>query len=216
MRSETIASGRTDMATRNPYAPAGWLALVQAALFPLMIFLGVVQKLVGVRVFDYHGPIVGPADLLGLLYTVIAITVLLRFKALLNERYEFRNIDTMIHLAIAWVVLHQLLTLGMNGLAMVTGLGVEEATLPATILVLGSFAVFALGAGVIDIIIAVRLLAMKDEMGDLVKAFAYVTLIIGILEATIFLAPLAALVVPIWCVVLALIFLKDKHSAEFV
>jgi len=205
-----------EMTTRNPYALAGWLALVQAVLFPLMIFLGVIQKIIGVRVFDHHGPMVGPADLLGLLYTAIAIYVLLRFKALLNERYDFKGIDTMIHLAIAWVVLHQVLTLAMNGLAMATGLGVDAMTTPMTILVLGSFAVFALGAGVIDIIIAVRLLAVKEELGDLVKAFAYVTLIVGILEATIFLAPLAALLVPIWCVIMAMVFLKNKESAEFV
>jgi len=71
-------------------------------------------------------------------------------------------------------------------------------------------------AGVVDILIAVKILKVKDMFNDLVRAFGYVTMAAGILEATIILSPLALILAPVSCVILAMIFLREKENVEFV
>jgi hypothetical protein len=74
-----------------------------------------------------------------------------------------------------------------------------------------------IAAGVVQILISVKLLIAKKSLNDFFKAFAYVTMATGILEVSVILAPLAVLVfLPVWCVMLGMIFLREKEEAQFV
>jgi hypothetical protein len=70
--------------------------------------------------------------------------------------------------------------------------------------------------GVVDILIAVKLLKLDAVQNDLIKAYAYITLVSGVLEVSVFLSPLAIILVPVSSVVLGMILLKETEGVEFV
>ncbi|MCP4568838.1 MAG: hypothetical protein GY841_14770 [FCB group bacterium] len=199
--------------SENKYASAGWLAIICAALFPIGFVVGIVQSIIGARAFGYSGPVLGPSDLIFLAVTIIGIYVLVVFRRLLNERYEYDGINTLITLAIAWNIIFELGGLALKGFSMVIGTQNEMATIIITI---SFMAVAMISIGIIDIIIALRLMKIADSLSDLMKTFVYLSLIAGIIEVTVILTPLALLLVPVNFVVLGLIFLKEKKEVEFV
>jgi hypothetical protein len=69
-----------------------------------------------------------------------------------------------------------------------------------------------------NILIGIRLLRIYDVLNNTLRAFAYPTLAAGLLEVTIILSPLALPLLPITCVVLGVVFLKEEEEAavEFV
>jgi hypothetical protein len=73
-----------------------------------------------------------------------------------------------------------------------------------------------LSIGVIDLFIGLRLLSQQEKLGERFTAFAYITLIAAICELTLILAPIALILVPVWCVILGMIFLREKEEAEFI
>jgi hypothetical protein len=70
--------------------------------------------------------------------------------------------------------------------------------------------------GIIDILIGIRLLRDKEQFSELLRAFAYVSLVAGILEVSILLSLLAVLLVPVSLVIMGLIFLRDKQDVQYV
>ncbi len=72
-----------------------------------------------------------------------------------------------------------------------------------------------IAAGIIDILIAVKLLQIRQSVNELVRAFTYVTLASGLAEVSVVLSPIALFLVPVSCVILGLIFFK-KEEVEFV
>ena len=70
--------------------------------------------------------------------------------------------------------------------------------------------------GHLDIRIGVKPIQSSSPLGELIKIFAYLSLVAGILEATGFLSPLALLLVPISFILLGLILLKEREGADFV
>lgn len=199
--------------TDHRYALAGWLAIAQAVLFPLAFGLSIVQGIIGLAVFRYRGPTFGPGDLLFIIFTAISVYTLLMFRRLLNERYNFHDLDLLIVIAIWWGILFEISSLGLRAL-LIAIWPVSELFL--TIIYVLFMAVFMITAGIVDILIAVKLFKIKDSLNDLIRAFAYITMAAGILEATIFLSPLALILLPVSCVILGMIFLREKEDAEFV
>ena len=197
----------------NRYSLAGGLAIAQAVLFPLAFGMSIFQSIIGKAAFRYHGPVIGPSDLLFIIFTGIGVYVLLMFRKLLNERYNYHGIDTLIIISIWWSILFQISSLGMKAWAIALGL---EPRLTLVLIYLSFFTVAMLTIGIVDILIAVRLLKIKDKLNDLLRAFAYITIIAGILEASIVLSPLALILVPVTCVILGMVFLREKEQAEFV
>jgi len=197
----------------NRYSLAGGLAIAQAVLFPLAFGISIVQGIIGKAAFRYHGPVIGPSDLLFIIFTGIGVYVLLMFRKLLNERYNYHGIDTLIIISIWWSILFQISSLGLKAYAILLGL---EPRLSVALVYLAYITVAMLTIGVVDILIAVRLLKIKDKLNDLLRAFAYITMIAGILEASVVLSPLALILIPVTCVILGMIFLREKEEAEFV
>jgi hypothetical protein len=211
-RSESESSGGLNMSD-NRYATAGWLAIIAAILFPTGFVVGIIQGIIGIRAFNYHGPITGPSDLIFIVVTIIGVYVLVMLRRMFNERYGFHDIDVLITIAIWWNVFFQ-----------VTGLALKVLTLfswPAsefvmTVVLLSYMIIAMLTIGVIDILIAIKLIRCKERFSDLIKAYAYITVVSGISEVLIFLMPLALILVPVNFVILGMIFLKEKEEVEFV
>ena len=196
----------------NRYQLAGWLAITQAVLFPLAFVISIAQGVIGIAAFGYRGPTFGPSDLLFIIFTGISVYTLTMFRRFLNERYNYHGVDTLILLAICWGIVFQISSLALR-IWVVTIWPVSETAL--NIVYLSFFAVSMIGAGIIDILIAVKLLQIRQSVNELVRAFTYITLASGLAEVSVVLAPIALLLVPVWCVILGLIFFK-KEEVEFV
>jgi len=198
----------------NRYNVAGWLSIIQAILMPLSIVVGIIQGIIGIKVFGYEGPMYGPSDLLGIIITVISIYILFMLKRFINEYYDYREVNFLINLAIIWGVVFFIGGLALRGIEMIFWKYDKDITV---ILDLSFFAVAMITAGIIDILIGVKLLKIKERMSDLLAVFAYLTLITGILEVSIILSPAVPfLVYPASMIVLGIAFLKNREQVEFV
>ncbi len=197
----------------NKYRLAGWLAVVQAILFPIMFLIGAIEAGIAQGVFHFKGQFIGPSDLVGVVFTIIAIYTLLRFRALLNERYNYHDLDLLVTISIAWLVVFQVLGLAI-GLASMILSPVDEVVQVVVLAVFFTAAMVSIG--IVDILIAVKLLKVRDVFGDYIRTYGYISMIAGICEVTVFLTPLALLMVPVSAVVLALIFFRDQEAPEFV
>ncbi|UCB51738.1 MAG: hypothetical protein JSV10_07055 [Candidatus Zixiibacteriota bacterium] len=196
----------------NRYSLAGWVAITQAIIFPLAFIISIAQGLIGVAAFGYRGPTFGPSDLLFIAFTGMSVYTLLMLRNLLNERYNYHDVDTLILLAICWGVVFQISSLALR-FWVVTIWPVSETAL--SIIYLVFFAVTMITAGIIDILIAVKLLQIRQKLNEMIRAFTYITLISGLAEVSFVLAPVALLLVPVSCVILGLIFFR-KEEVEFV
>ncbi|TKJ40709.1 hypothetical protein CEE37_07020 [candidate division LCP-89 bacterium B3_LCP] len=199
--------------SENRFQLAGYLAIANAFLFPLSFVIAIVQGiLTGVR-FGYQGPIYGPSDLVMLVFTAFGIYILLRFKLYLHEHYNYSGIDSLIHASIWWGVLLQIGSLILRGMIL---LGWPDSELFGRIGMVVFMSISMLTIGVIDIMIAVKLMKIKDTLSDMMKVFLYITLVAGICEVSILLVPISLILIPVTNVVLAMIFLREKHEVEFV
>ena len=196
---------------QSRYSLAGWVAIAQAIIFPLALFMAIAQGLIGAAMFGYHGPSFGPSDLLFMLFTVMWAYTLWMFRVYLNERYDYHDLDFLIAAAICVTVLLQMVSFGLRGIAF--GLAPIAGTVFIVLYLM--FAAFAMiTAGILDILIAVKLLQIRQGANDLLKAFAYITMAVGVLEVTVILSPLAFVLVPVYCVVLGMIFLGKQEEVQ--
>ena len=198
----------------NRYALAGWLCIVQAAIFPAAMVLSWIQGIVGAKAFDFEGPVFGPADLLFLIFTVLSVYTLLKFKGLLNERYQFHGADLILPIVIIFGVVIMLATTAAKSLVLLNW-PVSKAQL-----VMGSLALMgfmSVVGGVMDIILAAVLLKARESLGQKIAIFGYITLATGIMELTVILFPIVSfLLMPASYITLAVIFLQKEEGAEFV
>jgi len=195
------------------YAVAGWLAIIASVLVPLAFILSIIQGVIAGAAFGYTGPIFGPSEALFIGITVISVYVLLVFRRLLNDRYQYHGIDTLIVATIIWNILFQFASLGLRGLLLVAW---PESELAMKIVYILFLSIAMISIGIIDILMALRLIQVKDRFNDALRAFAYVTLAGGILEVSVFLSPLSLILVPVTFVILGLLFLREKEEAEFI
>jgi hypothetical protein len=199
--------------SENRYNLAGWLSICMAILFPLAFVIGIIQGIIGASVFKYTGPNFGPSDLLFMIFTAMGIYVLIMFRRLLHEHYEFHELDILITIAIIWAILFQVGSLAIK-LIIFLAWPMSETAIIAIQLSFMSLAMIA--AGVIDIVFAVKLFKILDVVNNMIKTLAYIAMISGILEVTVILSPLALFLIPISSVIYAMIFFKAKEEVEFV
>lgn len=207
----------------NRYAVAGWLAILQAILFPISIVFSIVMGLMGgggfhrfmgMSEFHYRGPIYDPGDLLFVILVGIGVYVYIMFRKFLNERYDFHDIDALITISIIWSIVFTVGIMVSKAL-MVVYWPVPELTL--VIIYISFIAVSMVAIGIVDIFIAINLIKKKDFTNDLLKVFGYITLIAGFCELTVLLSPLSAILLfPATCVILGLVLLRANEEVAFV
>ncbi len=197
----------------SKYSFAGWLAIAQAVMFPVAIVIGIVEAAVAGGLMDVHRPFLGPSDLLMVVFTAISIYTLLMFRKLLHERYNYHELDFLIIISIWWAIVFQVVGLGLNVLAMIFW-PVKTIVMAVTLLVFMTAAMVTIG--IVDIMIASRLLRIKETLGEYVRGFAYVTMIAGICEVSVLFSLFSLILIPVSAVILALIFFRDRQEVEFV
>jgi len=197
----------------NKYNLAGWVAIGQTAMFPLVFGVGIIQSIIARKAFDYSGPSVGPSDLLAIALLAMSIYTIYMLRELLHDHFDYHGIDTLVTLAIWWIVISQLGGIGLKVLMMI----IWPMSALGFLILWGSWMAFAMiTIGVIDIMIGIKLTRQGNVFGDKIKAYAYVTLIAGVLEVTVIGTFLALILVPISSIILAMIFFQQKEEVEFV
>jgi hypothetical protein len=181
------------------YALAGWLAITGAVILVPEIGLSLLlDKISG----TYPGAkaIITWLNIVGL---AISVYILYMFRSLLNERYNFHGTDTLIMILIGTNVLFAVI--GLLGL-------IPELTVVMSVLVLVLFVPF----GVVNIVFAVKLLKLQDDLFGLLKPFAYTTIAAGICGASVILMPLGMLAATAALIMQGMIFLRAKEEVQFV
>jgi len=197
----------------NPYRLAGWLAVAQVVLFPVGMIMAFAQELIGREMFGRHLVTIGPGDVVLWVSAICAIYCLLKLKSLLHERYDFYQADLLITLAIWWTIIFHVVGLFIGVAEMFLSRAPEEVI---KIIEGGYLATAMVTVGAIDIILGVLLLRIQGADNGLMRAYAILTLIMGICEITVIGAILSLLLMPVSLILLAMIFFRDEQTPEFV
>ncbi len=197
----------------DKFAFAGWLAVVQAIIFPVAFVIGFIEQGIASGLFDVERPIFGPSDILMLIFTAIGVYVLLMFKKLLNEHYEYHDLNLLIYISIWWAIMFEVIGLGL-GLIMILYWPVDKVLFAVIYLVFLAAAMVTIG--IVDILIAIKILKIKEHFSELIRALAYITMGAGICEVSVLLAPLSLILIPVSAIVLALIFFRDRQQVDYV
>jgi hypothetical protein len=183
----------------NKYNLAGWLAILYAVmLVPQIVFGFIVEKTAS------GNPVAETfMTLLNLAGYALVIYVLAMFRHLLNERFDFHEVDIFIWILIWANVL-------FAGLGLVALVPVLER--PLGFMVLALFVPYS----IITAVLGFKLLHLKDDLFGLLKPYAYTTIALGILGATILLMPIALFIQIAALIIQGMIFLRAKEQVEFV
>jgi hypothetical protein len=195
------------------YEIAGWVTVASAALMIVGGVLGVFVSLIGAS-FSLINPILVVMTILQIGCSVYGF---LWFKRLLNNRFDFHDVDTLIILLIVGGIL-----LGIIGMVFRSFVGVnfdehlsrQEAL---AIVLPGLIAMVSVGVpmGVFGIMFGVRLLRLKDPLFGYLKPLAYIQIVGSSLMLTFILAPVGGLVLLAGEILQAMILLGSaKHAPE--
>jgi len=158
----------------------------------------------------------GFSDILFASILLLTIYIYLNLKNILNEQLNFNHIDLLVWIYAAINILWVSTLL----------LDVASAVLPENIvsqnegtflnigLSIGLGAIVILG--IIDLLIGILLLAKSTELPTLLKIFAIMSVIQGVLGITVVFAATLIFIFPITMIILAMFFLRKPESLELV
>ena len=158
----------------------------------------------------------GFSDILFASILLLTIYIYLNLKNILNEQLNFNHIDLLVWIYAAINILWVSTLL----------LDVASAVLPENIvsqnegtflnigLSIGIGAIVILG--IIDLLIGILLLAKSTELPTLLKIFAIMSVIQGVLGITVVFAATLIFIFPITMIILAMFFLRKPESLEIV
>jgi len=158
----------------------------------------------------------GFSDILFASILLLTIYIYLNLKNILNEQLNFNHIDLLVWIYAAINILWVSTLL----------LDVASAVLPENIvsqnegtflnigLSIGLGAIVILG--IIDLLIGILLLAKSTELPTLLKIFAIMSVIQGVLGITVVFAATLIFIFPITMIILAMFFLRKPESLEIV
>jgi hypothetical protein len=134
----------------------------------------------------------------------------------LNERWNFSHIDSLVLIMVAinilWV--STLLFDVANALSAESTATQNRETFLAIGSSVGVGAVFLFG--VVDLLIGIFLLAKASGLPTLLKVFAILSVIQGVLGITVILAATLIFIFPVTLIILAMFFLHKPESIEIV
>ncbi len=195
------------------YEVAGWVTIASAAFIMINGVLGVFLSFVGTT-FALINPILFITTVLQMGCSIYGF---LWFKRLLNDRFDFHDVDTLIILLIVGGIL-----ISVIGMVFRTVVGVNiDANLSRqetlALVLPGLIALVSVGVpmGIFGILFGVRLMRLKDPLFGYLKPLALTMIIGSSLMMTFFLAPLGGLVLLAGEIMQALILLGSaKHVPE--
>ncbi len=191
----------------NNYLLPGIAAIFVAILFPMAWFYEILSSLSG----DYE--IVFQFDISSIIFLVIGLATVFiyySFMKLLHDHHNYRSADFAL---ISMIIFNVIYYLGFFLLDVIspwsnTLIGITASTWAffASIIIFGA----------IDVFISLTILMNYKDLPSQFKIFAIINLVLGILELTLFLSPVALILFPVVAIQMALIFLKKPEMIEIV
>ena len=199
---------------------AGWFSICLAIFqIPSLIFFIIARSNPSIK----SVPLYMIYSYLSLFRWICIGYILIQFKRLLNERYDFYKADVFIKIGIVVTIItgvEDILVINIEALLPLAGL---SSALPLLGLD-GGFNVafgilYLLVSGTVGIFMGVSLLAIREDPYGSLRLYAIILIITSSCFVTIVLVPIAALLVLWQSVILGMIFLKaakTEPQVEFV
>jgi len=197
------------------YLLPGVAAILLAVLNPIY-WLGMSQWVGDSYILGQDMMSLGFSDILFASILLLTIYIYLNLKNILNEQLNFNHIDLLVLIMVAINILW-LGTLFLD---------VASAVLPENIVTQNKDAFLKIGLsmgigaivilGIIDLLIGILLLAKSTELPTLLKIFAIMSVIQGVIGMTVFLSVTLIFIFPITMIILAMFFLRKPESLELV
>ena len=197
------------------YLLPGVAAIFVAVISPIY-WLGMSQWVGDFYVLGQDMMSLGFPDILFAAILLLTIYIYLNLKNILNEQLNFNHIDLLVLIMVATNILW------MSTLF----LDIASAVLPENIVTQNKDAFLkinlsvSIGAivilGIIDLLIGILLLAKSTELPTLLKIFAIMSVIQGVIGMTVFLSVTLIFIFPITMIILAMFFLRKPESIEIV
>ena len=192
------------------------VATIFVAVISPIYWLGMSQWVGDSYVLGQDMTSLGFPDILFAAILLLTIYIYLNLKNILNEQLNFNHIDLLV-----WIYA------AINILWMSTlFLDIASAVLPENIVTQNEDAFLkinlsvSIGAiviiGIIDLLIGILLLAKSTELPTLLKIFAIMSVIQGVIGMTVFLSVTLIFIFPITMIILAMFFLRKPESIEIV
>ncbi|MDP8206190.1 MAG: hypothetical protein P9L92_05960 [Candidatus Electryonea clarkiae] len=192
------------------YELAGWLTVASVGLMILGSGLGVVQTLIG-----YSNMILVPVlAITTIIQTSFSVYAVIWFRRLLNRRFDFHAVDTLITLLIIAQVLLTFVSIYLRSLPMAAmdGHMEKKEALALIIPALITLCSVAFPMAIVGIVFGIRILRLNDTLFGYLKPLAYTQIIGSSLILTFFLAPIGGLVLMAGEIFQALILIQSARE----
>lgn len=197
--------------TDKNYTIAGWFSIALAVFLPLLFAFGLAEAFVGKHMLGFDDPGITIEDFVTVAIAAVLIFVLMMLRKLLVERYRYTRANKLITASVVWYIIFTVGSFVMILFADTDWPAPDTTSLYSLMIF---WIVSMTSAGVIEIFLGLRLLQINEKKNELMKVFAWVTLIMGVLELTVVLSPLALVLMPVWCVTAAMVFLREKDEEQ--
>lgn len=197
------------MNKEHNYLLDGVAALALAVLFPLYWIIEIGSH---GDDFDLASVINGLQvnDLLFLTVGLLNAYFYVSVRRILFDHHHYSRLNIVFALMIGLCAVFYLGTFAIDALA---GPNPSESVQTLMfMLTIGSLVVF----GVLDIVVGALLLMEGDRLSSLVRVFAIVSLVQGIVEITVVLSPLTLFLFPVSTALMAVYFLREPEAVEIV
>lgn len=157
------------------------------------------------------------ADLIFLILGALSIYVYVSLKRILHEHHNYHHIDIPITLIVANAIFFYVGIFAIDATMLLMGdqlsLGTQEFLVVGMMIILVGSNIIS---GVLNILIAVMLLRDSQSLPSVVRAFAIVTLVVGLCEVTVLFALVTIFIYPVVFAILAAYFHRGPEMIEVV
>ncbi len=151
------------------YKLAGWLSILVAIVFvPKFILNFIIEVLV--HKLNFPGIYMLDAFIVVVL-TLIYVFLLLTLRQLLNERYNFYEVDKLISISYCCLIVTGFITIMDDVLKTVGIIGQDFSALK--IVLIGPFFFVLFIMGIVSIIFAIKLLRLKGDLFGMLKVYVW-------------------------------------------
>ena len=190
----------------NHYVLSGISAIIVAISYPLLWLLDR-QRTIGCDVSECTSSTSSLHSILLLIAGMLIMYMYYGLIRLLHDYYNYHKADVPL---IALISMTSVFYLGTFLVEMLQSW--HEYNLTSGVMQI----VGAIAFGIIDILLAVALLRGNSELPNLIKNFAIVNLIAGVLEISVLFSFLTVIILPISALILAACFFTKPKLIEFV
>ena len=197
------------------YLLPGVAAIFVAVISPIY-WLGMSQWVGDFYVLGQDMMSLGFSDILFAAILLLTIYIYLNLKNILNEQLNFNHINLLVLIMVAINILW-MSTLFLDIASAVLSENIVTQNKDAFLKINLSVSIGAIVIlGIIDLLIGILLLAKSTELPTLLKIFAIMSVIQGVLGITVVFAATLIFIFPITMIILAMFFLRKPESLEIV